>query len=129
MLPPARRPVVRSHLSRPPPPYLRKRLGSGRIDYLGIIYVAVAVGLLQIVLGRGGRAGWFDAAWVRYFTAATVVSAVLLGIHELRLGGPGIALRSFKGFRYTPAGLLLSFQLACRFRTPFVHPLVCVTVA
>src|SRR5260370_15483191 len=112
MLPPARRPVVRSHLSRPPPPYLRKRLGSGRIDYLGIIYIAVAVGLLQIVLGRGGRAGWFEAGWVRYFTAATVVSAGPLLIHGLRFPDPGIHLRVFKGFRYTPAVGLSFFQAA-----------------
>src|SRR5260370_30722118 len=110
MLPPARRPVVRSHLSRPPPPYLRKRLGSGRIDYLGIIYIAVAVGLLQVVLGRGGRAGWFEAGWVRYFTAATVVSAGLLVIHELRFADPVVDLRSFKVFRHTLVLLLLSFH-------------------
>src|SRR5260370_33936573 len=112
MLPPARRPVVRSHLSRPPPPYLRKRLGSGRIDYLGIIYIAIAVGLLQIVLGRGGRAGWFEAGWVRYFTAATVVSAGLLVIHELRFADPGIGLRIFQVVCYTPGVVLLSVQLA-----------------
>src|SRR5260370_25213372 len=123
MLPPARRPVVRSYLVVRGPPYLRKRLGSGRIDYLGIIYVAVAVGLLQIVLGRGGRAGWFDAAWVRYFTAATVVSAVLLVIHELRFADPVIDLRIFKVFGYTLAWVLLSFQSAGLFSMTFLNPM------
>src|SRR5260370_13325089 len=128
MLPPARRPVVRSHLSRPPPPYLRKRLGSGRIDYLGIIYIAVAVGLLQIVLGRGGRAGWFDAAWVRYFTAATVVSTVVLVIHELRFVDAVIDLRIFKVFGYTLAVVLLSFQSAGLFSITLLNPMFVETV-
>ncbi len=110
------------------PPYLRKRLGSGRIDYLGIIYIAVAVGLLQIVLGRGGRAGWFDAAWVRYFTAATVVSAVLLVIHELRFADPVIDLRIFKVFGYTLAVVLLSFQSAGLFSITLLNPMFLETV-
>src|SRR6202022_4680422 len=97
------------------PPYLRKRLGSGRIDYLRIIYVPVGVGLLQIVLGRGGRAGWFEAAWVRYFTAVSVLSMVLLVIHELRFADPVIDLRIFKVFGYTRAVVLLSFQSAALF--------------
>jgi MFS transporter, DHA2 family, multidrug resistance protein len=50
------------------PPYLRERRGRGRIDYLGIVYVALALGMLQIVLDRGQRADWFAATWVRAFT-------------------------------------------------------------
>src|SRR5260370_4998075 len=50
------------------PGYLRDQRGSGRVDYDGIILIAAALGLFQIVLGRGGHDGWFAAPWVRYGT-------------------------------------------------------------
>src|SRR4029077_8872938 len=39
---------------------------TGKIDYVGIILIAAALGLFQIVLGRGGHDGWFTAPWVNY---------------------------------------------------------------
>src|SRR5579885_2969944 len=41
------------------PPYLKRQRGAGRIDYLGIVCVALSLGLFQIVLGRGALSGWF----------------------------------------------------------------------
>src|ERR1700726_702745 len=47
------------------PAYLRKsQAAARRIDYPGIIYLALGLGLLQIVLDRGQRSDWFAATWV-----------------------------------------------------------------
>jgi DHA2 family multidrug resistance protein len=75
------------------PPYLRERRGRGQIDYLGIIYVALALGMLQIVLDRGQRADWFAATWVRAFTLGSALSMILLVSHELRFPDPIIDFR------------------------------------
>src|SRR6204780_4511122 len=48
------------------PGYLRAQRGTGRVDYAGIILIVAALGLFEIVLGRGGHDGWFAAPWVRY---------------------------------------------------------------
>jgi MFS transporter, DHA2 family, multidrug resistance protein len=71
------------------PEYLRKaRSAVRRVDVLGIAYLVLGLGLLQIVLDRGQRADWFEAPWVCAFTAIAVVSLVLLVVHELRFADP-----------------------------------------
>ena len=37
---------------------------SGAVDYLGMVYLVLWLGLLQIVVDRGERADWFNSAWV-----------------------------------------------------------------
>src|SRR5689334_13863367 len=61
------------------PEHIRKsQARARRIDYLGIIYLALGLGLLQIVLDRGQRADWFASWWVCAFTAVAVTSLILL---------------------------------------------------
>src|SRR5579885_2867960 len=46
------------------PDFMREaRKRARRIDYLGLVYLALGLGLLQIVLDRGQRADWFAATW------------------------------------------------------------------
>lgn len=71
------------------PEYIRKSQAAARkIDFLGIVYLALGLGLLQIVLDRGQRADWFDASWVCLFTIIAAVSLILLVFHELRFSEP-----------------------------------------
>ena len=49
------------------PTYLRERqVPSEKVDYLGIIYLAVGLGLLQLVLDRGQRLDWLASKWIWY---------------------------------------------------------------
>ena len=57
------------------PPYLRQQRGSGRIDYLGIAYIVLGLGMLFVVLDRGQRSDWFAAQWV---CDCTLISAAAL---------------------------------------------------
>src|SRR5262249_40679725 len=82
------------------PPYLRRQRGSGRIDYFGILLVAVALGLFQIVIALGGRYGWFAAPWVACACALSALSTVALIFHELRFSEPIVDFRMFKGFGF-----------------------------
>ncbi|HLK87135.1 MAG TPA: DHA2 family efflux MFS transporter permease subunit [Candidatus Binataceae bacterium] len=76
------------------PEHIRKSQASARrVDYLGIAYLALGLGLLQIVLDRGQRADWFDSWWVCAFTAAAVISLILLVFRELRFPEPILDLR------------------------------------
>jgi DHA2 family multidrug resistance protein len=110
------------------PPYLRRQRGSGRIDYLGIILVAVALGLFQIVLALGGRAGWFAAPWVRYACALSALSTVALLFHELRFPEPIIDLRMFKVFGFTLAVAIISIQAVVLFSINLLNPLFMETL-
>ncbi len=42
------------------PPYMKKFLGKGRADYLGIACLVVSLGLGEILMDRGERADWFS---------------------------------------------------------------------
>jgi DHA2 family multidrug resistance protein len=79
------------------PEFLRKARATGRrIDYIGIAYLVLGLGLLQIVLDRGQRAGWFDAPWVCIFTAVAVIALALLVRRELRFPEPILDLGILK---------------------------------
>jgi len=67
-----------------------------RIDYLGIVYLTLGLGLLQIVLDRGQRADWFAATWVWLFTVGAILMLVLLVIRELRFPEPILDLTILK---------------------------------
>jgi DHA2 family multidrug resistance protein len=79
------------------PEHIRKSQASGRrIDYLGIIYLALGLGLLQIVLDRGQRADWFSSWWVCAFTSIAVTSLALLVRRQFRFPEPILDLRILK---------------------------------
>ena len=110
------------------PVYLRKQGGSGKVDYLGIVLIGLALGLFQIVLSRGGQAGWFVAPWVRYLSAASALSMVLLVVHELRFPEPILDLRILKIFGFTLSVILLSLQSLALFSVNLLNPLFMETV-
>src|ERR1700730_16249805 len=110
------------------PVYLRKQGGSGKVDYLGIVLIGLALGLFQIVLSRGGQAGWFVAPWVRYLSAASALSMVLLVVHELRFPEPILDLRILKIFGFTLSVILLSLQSLALFSINLLNPLFMETV-
>ena len=79
------------------PDHIRKsRAAARRIDYSGIIYLVLGLGLLQIVLDRGQRSDWFAAPWVCVFTAVAIASLALLVFHELRFSEPILDLSILK---------------------------------
>lgn len=105
------------------PGYLREQRGSGKVDYAGIILIAVALGLFQIVLGRGGQDGWFAARWVRYGAALSALSMVALVVHELRFPEPIVDLRIFRIPGFSIAVVLISLQGLALWTVNLLNPL------
>ncbi len=97
------------------PPYLRRsRVEGGRIDYPGIVLLAMGLGLLQIVLDRGQRADWFASPWVIYATAGAVFCFAALIHQELTHPQPILDLRIFTKPMFTLATtfvVMMSFTL------------------
>ena len=105
------------------PDYLSRRRGKGKIDYAGIILITAALGLFQIVLGRGGQDGWFAAPWVRYASAITAVSMVALIVHELRFPEPIVDLRMFGILGFAVAMVVVSLQGLAIWTVNLLNPL------
>jgi len=90
------------------PAYMRlSRKTGGRIDYLGIAYLVLGLGLWQIVLDRGERADWFHSSWVVYAAVIASLCLLLLVFRELRFPEPVIELRTLKKPAFTLALVLI----------------------
>ncbi len=77
------------------PPYLRGRK-AGRIDYIGLILIAVGLGALQIVLDKGQRDDWFASSFILTYSIVAVTGLIAAVIWEWRSENPIIELRLLK---------------------------------
>jgi DHA2 family multidrug resistance protein len=74
------------------PPYLKQAKGAG-IDYVGFGFMALGVGLLQIVLDKGQELDWFSSLWIRWGAVGSAVFLVLFVAWELSQKDPVVNLR------------------------------------
>src|SRR5271167_2705896 len=106
------------------PEYIRKsQARARRIDYWGIIYLALGLGLLQIVLDRGQRADWFNSAWVCIFTAVAVVALILLVYRELHFSEPILDLRIMAIPLFDVSVMLILIMMLVVFGMNLLNPL------
>jgi MFS transporter, DHA2 family, multidrug resistance protein len=106
------------------PAYLKAARAKARhIDYLGIAYLALGLGLLQIVLDRGQRADWFASAWVVIFTAAAVISLTLLIFHELRFSEPILDLSILKIPTFDYSVIIIMVMVLVLYGSNLLNPL------
>jgi len=106
------------------PQFMREaRKKARRVDYLGIAYLALGLGMLQIVLDRGQRADWFAATWVCVFTAASALMLALLVIHELRFPEPILDLRILKIPTFVIAVSMITFMYLILYGANLLNPL------
>jgi DHA2 family multidrug resistance protein len=106
------------------PDYLRTaKAKARRIDFLGIVYLALALGLLQIVLDRGQRSDWFNASWVCIFTSVAVLSLILLVVHELRFSEPILDLHILKIPLFDVSVMIILVMMIVVFGLNLLNPL------
>lgn len=102
------------------PPYLRRGIDS--VDWAGITLLTVFLTGMQYVLERGQDEQWFDSSLITCWSAATLISLVLLIIWELRCKDPVVNLRVLKDKNLvlgSVMGLIFGVSL---FGTTFVLP-------
>src|ERR1700749_5018360 len=69
-----------------------KRLGKLRIDYIGIVLIALGFAFLEFVLDRGQIDDWFGSSLITAMFVAAVVCLVLAIWWELRVPDPVVEL-------------------------------------
>jgi DHA2 family multidrug resistance protein len=77
------------------PPYLRGRK-AGRIDYVGLILIAVGLGALQIVLDKGQRDDWFGSSFILTYSIIAVAGLIAAIVWEWNYDHPIIELQLLK---------------------------------
>ena len=79
------------------PPWIKADLSRLRhMDYMGLAFLATAMGGLQIMLDKGEENDWFSSGFIRFFCFLFVFGIVGLIAWEWRQKEPLINLRLFK---------------------------------
>ena len=102
------------------PQYLRR--GVRKVDWLGIVLLAVALTSMQIVLERGQQENWFDSNMIRL--GAGVCAASFLGLiyREMKIGEPVVNFRILRNLALSLGSFMgVIFGIAL-FGTTFILP-------
>jgi MFS transporter, DHA2 family, multidrug resistance protein len=90
------------------PPYLSRLRGAGvKLDYIGIAFLALGVGALQVILDRGQEDDWFGSHFITTLAIVSAVCLVSLVFWEWFNKHPIIEVRLFKNFNYLSSNLMM----------------------
>jgi DHA2 family multidrug resistance protein len=70
-----------------------RKTGKLKVDYLGILLVAIGFACLEVVLDRGQREDWLESNFIRGFLLIALVALVIAVIWELQHSDPVVELR------------------------------------
>jgi DHA2 family multidrug resistance protein len=85
-----------SRLVEDPPWIKADRSRLWKMDYLGLAFLTLAMGGLQIMLDKGEENDWFASGYIRFFAVLFIGSMIALVWWELRHKSPIINLRLFR---------------------------------
>jgi MFS transporter, DHA2 family, multidrug resistance protein len=90
------------------PPYLRRRkLSETKIDYIGLGFVALGLGTLQVVLDKGQRDDWFSSHFILTLSLIAAVSLIFVIFWEWTHKDPIIDLHLFRDRTFAVSNLLM----------------------
>ena len=90
------------------PPYLKRRkLSETSIDYVGLGFVALGLGTLQVVLDKGQRDDWFESHFIVALSLIAAASLIFLLIWEWRHKDPIVDLHLFRDRTFGISNLLM----------------------
>jgi MFS transporter, DHA2 family, multidrug resistance protein len=99
--------LLTSRLIQDPPYFKRRKLSETRIDYVGLGFVALGLGALQIVLDKGQRDDWFESNFILTLSVIAVSALIFVVIWEWRHKDPIIDLHLFKDRTFGVSNLLM----------------------
>jgi DHA2 family multidrug resistance protein len=99
--------LLTSRLIQDPPYLKRRKLSETHIDYIGLSFVALGLGTLQVVLDKGQRDDWFDSHFISIMTLIAVVSLIFVIIWEWKQKDPIIDLHLFRDRTFGISNLLM----------------------
>jgi MFS transporter, DHA2 family, multidrug resistance protein len=94
------------------PPYFEqeraeKRKTKLRVDYWGIIFIALGLGFLQIVLDKGERDDWFASGFIRSCSLIAAAGLILAIYWELRQKNPVVDLSLLRNRNFGISSFLM----------------------
>jgi|GEM_PF-3327813 len=93
-----------------------------KIDYIGLLLMAVGIAALQLMLERGERLEWFTSPEIISYALVSFFSLSFFVIRQLEIKYPIVDLVICKDLQFS-AGLVMTFLLgASLFSTVFIFP-------
>ncbi len=88
------------------PPYIRRRAGA--IDYVGMGFLVLGIGALQIMLDKGQEEDWFSSRFITILAVLAAVGLTCFIIRELKTAHPVVDLRVFRYRTYATGVFLMT---------------------
>ncbi|MFI4937533.1 MAG: DHA2 family efflux MFS transporter permease subunit [Candidatus Berkiellales bacterium] len=99
------------------------KIAKTRIDFTGLILLAVGIGCLQVMLDKGKDLDWFNSVTICTLGAISVVSLCFLIIWEMTEDNPIIDLSLFKIRNFTIGTIAISIGYLAFFGSVVILPL------
>src|SRR5438309_8093569 len=99
--------LLTSRLIQDPPYFRRRKLSETRIDYVGLGFIALGLGALQIVLDKGQRDDWFESHFIAILATIAAASLIFLVVWEWRHKDPIIDLHLFRDRTFGISNMLM----------------------
>ena len=93
--------LLTSRIVSDPPEFTReleaaRQAGGLKIDYVGILLIALGFACLEVVLDRGQREDWFESHFIVGFFVVAVVALIVAVVWELRHPDPVVEIALLK---------------------------------
>lgn len=109
------------------PPYM-KRIRM-KIDYMGILFLAIGIGCLQVILDLGQRRDWFASDLISWLAIISVTSLTIFVVVELLFAEhPVVNLRLFKDISFSTGNVVMFFTFFNLFGSIVLLPIYLQTL-
>ncbi len=89
------------------PPYMQRT--KMKIDYWGLLLLAVGLGCLQIVLDKGQREDWFSSSFITWMSYISISSLIMFVLIEFFAENPIVNLRILKNLSFSTGNIIMFF--------------------
>jgi DHA2 family multidrug resistance protein len=99
--------LLTSRLIQDPPYLKRRKISELKVDYVGLGFVALGLGTLQVILDKGQRDDWFESHFILILSLVSAASLVFVVFWEWRQKDPVIDLHLFRERTFASANLMM----------------------
>lgn len=94
-----------------------------KIDWWGILFIAVGIGALQYVLEEGGSHYWFESSTITVLFILSIIGLIAFIARELSIDYPAVNIRLFRNYNLSIGNLLMLITGAIMQASMFILPL------